>query len=176
MEQLDIHALFTINSAQTDSRQISITINALYDGACFGKYLFSCDCIENSKKTLQDIPILIEDGSCAVGTIPEGTTFRWKTLKIDGVWRNYLQADALLWSKLEDRLPTFSENSTKFYEIELNLSKITGNLQENGDFCVTAFRVDSCRLLDSQSNDQTAAYTRTDRYGNLPPKSRAAQK
>lgn len=176
MEQLDIHALFTINSAQPDSRQISITINALYDGACFGKCLFSCDSIENSKETLQDIPILTEDGSCAVGTIPEGTTFRWKTLKIDGVWRNYLQTDALLWSKLEDRLPVFSENSKKFYEIELNLSKIKGNVQKNGDFCVTAFRVDSCRLLDSQSNDQTAAYTRTDRYGNLPPKIRAAQK
>lgn len=168
MNDIVIKSLYSVNSAQPDSRQISITINALYDGACFGKCLFSCDSIENSKETLQDIPILTEDGSCAVGTIPEGTTFRWKKLKIDGVWRNYLQADALLWSKLEDKLPVFSENSTKFYEIELNLSKITGKLQGNGDFCVSAFRVDSCRLLDSQSNDQTAVYTRTVRYGKLP--------
>lgn len=176
MDEIVVKALYSVNSAQPDSRQISIIINALYDGACFGKCLFSCDSIENSKETLQDIPILTEDGSCAVGTIPEGTTFRWKTLKIDGVWRNYLQADALLWSKMEDRLPVFSEKSTKFYEIELNLSKITGNLQENGDFCVVAFRVDSCRLLDSQSKDQTATFTWTDRYGNLPPKIGAAHK
>lgn len=168
LDNLTIPALYSINSTQPDSRQISITINALYDGTCFGKCLFSCDTIENSKETLKNIPILTEDGSCAVGTIPEGTIFQWRTLKIDGVWRNYLQANALLWSKLEDGLPNFSEKSTKFYEIELNLSGITGNTQENGDFCVTAFRVESCRLLDSQSNDQTAVYTRTDRYGKLP--------
>ena len=168
MNDIVIKSLYSVNSTQPDSRQISVTINALYDGACFGKCLFSCDSIENSKETLQDIPILTEDSSCAVGTIPEGTTFQWKTLKIDGVWRNYLQVDALLWSKFEDRLPNFSEKTTKFYEIELNLSEITGNTQENEDFCVTAFRVDSCRLLDSQSNDQTAVYTRTVRYGKLP--------
>lgn len=173
---ITIPALYSVNSAQPDSRQISITVNALYDGICFGKCLFSCDSIENSKETLQDIPILTENSSCAVGTISEGTTFRWKTLKFDGVWRNYLQFDALLWSKLEDRLPTFSEKSTKFYEIELNLSEITGNLQENGDFCVTSFRVDSCCLLDSQSNNQTTVYTRTDRYGRLPPKINKAHK
>lgn len=168
MNDIVIKSLYSVNSTQPDSRQISVTINALYDGACFGKCLFPCDTIENSKETLQDIPILTEDSSCAVGTIPEGTTFQWKTLKIDGVWRNYLQVDALLWSKFEDRLPNFSEKTTKFYEIELNLSEITGNTQENEDFCVTAFRVDSCRLLDSQSNDQTAVYTRTVRYGKLP--------
>lgn len=81
LDNLTIPALYSINSTQPDSRQISITINALYDGTCFGKCLFSCDTIENSKETLKNIPILTEDGSCAVGTIPEGDNFSVENIK-----------------------------------------------------------------------------------------------
>lgn len=165
MEQLTIPALFLMDSEQPDSRQIAVKVNLLYEGACFDKYLFSLDCINAATSDIGNIPILAEDGSYGVGVIPESTEARWTKLLVGGKWRNYLQADALLWSKMQDKLPDFQNESKDFHNIEVDLTDIDAELQENGLYAVSAFKVGSCRLTSQQATDNAAF---TSRYGNLP--------
>ena len=161
--ELTIPALYTVNSVQPDSRQIEITINLLFEGACFGKCLFSLEAINAAAPDIQNIPIVDEDGMCGVGVIPESAGSRWTKLLVDGKWRNYLQVDALLWTKMQDKLSDF-ENSKDFHNIEVDLLNIDAELQDDGLYAVSSFQVGGCRLTQ-QAIDYTAF---TSRYGNLP--------
>ena len=161
--KLTIPALYTVNSTQPDSRQIEITINLLFEGACFGKYLFSLEAIDSAAPEMQNIPILAEEGSYGVGVIPESAGSRWTKLLVGGKWRNYLQVDALLWTKMQDKLPDF-ENSKDFHNIEVDLINIDAELQDDGLYAVSSFQVGGCRLTQ-QATDYTAF---TSRYGSLP--------
>lgn len=165
MNALTIPALYTVNKVQPDTRQTEITLNLMYEGACFGKCLFSLDSINVAIPDIGNIPILAEDGSCGVGVIPESTGSRWTMLLVDGKWRNYLQVDAILWTKMQDKLPDFDENSTEFHNIEADLTDIQAELQENGLYAVSAFQVGGCRLTSQQATDYT---TFSSRYGDLP--------
>ena len=101
---------------------------------------------------------------CGVGVIPESAGSRWTKLLVSGKWRNYLQVDALLWTKMQDKLPDFQENSKDFYNIEVDLTDIDAKLQDNGLYAVSSFQVGGCRLTQ-----QVADYTAfTSRYGSLP--------
>ena len=162
--ELTIPALYTVNSTQPDSRQIEITINLLFEGACFGKYLFSLEAINAAAPDIQNIPIIGEDGTCGVGVIPESAGSRWTKLLVGGKWRNYLQVDALLWTKMQDKLLDFQENSKDFYNIEVDLLNIVAKLKDNGLYAVSSFQVGGCRLTQ-QAVDYTAF---TSRYGSLP--------
>lgn len=164
MNDIKVKALYSVNSTQPDSRQIEITINLLFEGACFGKYLFPFDSINAAAPDIQNIPIVDEDGMCGVGVIPESAGSRWIKLLVGGKWRNYLQVDALLWTKMQDKLPDFQENSKDFYNIEVDLTDIDAKLQDNGLYAVSSFQVGGCRLTQ-----QVADYTAfTSRYGSLP--------
>ncbi len=165
MNALTIPASYTVNKVQPDTRQTEITLNLLYEGACFGKCLFSLDSINAAIPDIGNIPISAEDQSCGVGVIPESTGSRWTMLLVDGKWRNYLQVDALLWTKMQDKLPDFDENSTDFHDIEVDLTDIEAELQENGLYAVSAFQVGGCWLTSQQATDFT---TFSSRYGSLP--------
>lgn len=160
---ITISALYSINSTQSDSRQIEITINLLFEGACFSKYLFSLEAINAAAPDIQNIPIVDEDGMCGVGVIPESAGSRWTKLLVGGKWRNYLQVDALLWTKMQDKLPNLDDNKD-FYNIEVDLINIDAELQDDGLYAVSSFQVGGCRLTQ-----QAADYTTfTSRYGSLP--------
>ena len=163
LDNLTIPALYTVNSVQPDSRQIEITINLLFESTCFSKYLFSFEAISAAVPDIQNIPIVDEDGMCGVGVIPESAGSRWTKLLVDGKWRNYLQVDALLWTKMQDKLSDF-ENSKDFHNIEVDLLNIDAELQDDGLYAVSSFQVGGCRLTQ-QATDYTAF---TNRYGNLP--------
>ena len=163
MRELTIPASYSVNSAQPDSRQIEITVNLLFEGACFGKYLFSLEAINAAAPDIQNISIADEEGTCGVGVIPESAGSRWTTLLVDGKWRNYLQVDALLWTKMQDKLPDFQENKD-FRSIEVDLINIDAELQDDGLYAVSSFQVGVCRLTQ-QDTDYTAF---TSRYSNLP--------
>ena len=164
MRELTIPASYSVNSAQPDSRQIEITIDLLFEGACFGKYLFSLEAINAAAPDIQNISIADEEGTCGVGVIPESADSRWTQLLVGGKWRNYLQVDALLWTKMQDKLLDFQENSKDFYNIEVDLLNIVAKLQDNGLYAVSSFQVGGCRLTQ-QDTDYTAF---TSRYGSLP--------
>ena len=163
LDKLTVPALYTINSTQPDTRQIEITANLLFEGACFGKYLFSLEAINAAAPDIQNIPIVDEDGMCGVGVIPESAGSRWTKLLVGGKWRNYLQVDALLWTKMQDKLPNLDDNKD-FYNIEVDLINIDAELQDDGLYAVSSFQVGGCRLTQ-----QAADYTTfTSRYGSLP--------
>jgi len=164
LDKLTVPALYTVNSTQPDTRKIEITMNLLFEGACFGKYLFSLEAINAAAPDIQNISIADEDGTCSVGVIPESTGSRWTKLLVDGKWRNYLQVDALLWTKMQDKLPDFQENSKDFYNIEVDLADVESDLQGNGLYVISTFSVIGCRLTQ-----QAADYsTFSNRYGKLP--------
>lgn len=164
MNDMKVNALYSVNSTQPDSRQIEITINLLFEGACFGKCLFSFDSINAAAPDIQNISIVDESGSYGVGVIPESADSRWTKLLVGGKWRNYLQVDALLWTKMQDKLPDFQENNKDFYNIEVDLTDIESDLQENGLYAVSSFRVGGCRLTQQDADYSTF----TSRYGSLP--------
>lgn len=165
LDRLTVPALYTVNSTQPDSRQIEITLNLIFEGACFGKCLFSLDSINAAAPDIQNISIADEDGTCGVGVIPESAGSHWTKLLVGGKWRNYLQVDALLWTKMQDKLPDF-ENSKDFENIEVDLINVEAELQDDGLYAVSSFQVDGCRLTQ-----QVADYTAfTSRYGSLPKK------
>ena len=163
LDKLTVPALYTINSTQPDTRQIEITANLLFEGACFGKYLFPLEAINAAAPDIQNIPIVDEDGMCGVGVIPESAGSRWTKLLVGGKWRNYLQVDALLWTKMQDKLPNLDDNKD-FYNIVVDLINIDAELQDDGLYAVSSFQVGGCRLTQ-----QAADYTTfTSRYGSLP--------
>lgn len=165
LDRLTVPALYTVNSTQPDTRQIEITMNLLFEGACFGKYLFSLEAINAAAPDIQNISIADEDGTCGVGVIPESTGSHWTKLLVGGKWRYYLQVDALLWTKMQDKMPDF-ENSKDFQNIEVDLINVEAELQDDGLYAVSSFQVDGCRLTQ-----QVADYTAfTSRYGSLPKK------
>lgn len=163
LDRLTVPALYSINSTQPDNRQIEIVINLLFEGACFGKYLFLLEAISAAAPDIQNISIADESGSYGVGVIPESAGSRWTKLLVGGKWRNYLQVDALLWTKMQDKLPDF-ENSKDFHNIDVDLLNIDAELQDDGLYAVSSFQVGGCRLTQ-QAIDYTAF---TSRYGNLP--------
>ena len=163
MDKLTVPALYTVNSTQPDTRKIEITMNLLFEGACFGKYLFSLEAINAAAPDIQNISIADEDGTCGVGVIPESAGSRWTKLLVDGKWRNYLQVDALLWTKMQDKLPDLDDNKD-FRSIEVDLINIDAELQNDGLYAVSSFQVGGCRLTQ-QATDYTAF---TSRYGSLP--------
>ena len=71
LDKLTVPALYAVNSTQPDSRQIEITIDLLFEGACFGKCLFPLKAIDVAAPDVQNIPIADEEGACGVGVIPE---------------------------------------------------------------------------------------------------------
>lgn len=163
LDRLTIPALYMVNSTQPDSRQIEITINLLFEGACFGKYLFSLEAINAAAPDIQNISIADEDGTCGVGVIPESAGSHWTKLLVGGKWRNYLQVDALLWTKMQDKLPDF-ENSKDFENIEVDLINVEAELQDDGLYAVSSFQVGGCRLTQQDADYSTF----TSRYGSLP--------
>ena len=163
LDRLTVPALYSINSTQPDNRQIEIVINLLFEGACFGKYLFLLEAISAAAPDIQNISIADESGSYGVGVIPESAGSRWTKLLVGGKWRNYLQVDALLWTKMQDKLPNLDDNKD-FYNIVVDLINIDAELQDDGLYAVSSFQVGGCRLTQ-----QAADYTTfTSRYGSLP--------
>ena len=86
----------------------------------------------------------------AYGVIPESCNYRWvRKISSDGIEREYFQVDALLWTKLEDAVSVFQRDGGKAQSMELELSSITGEEQEDGIFVFCGFKFDGCCLLSS---------------------------
>lgn len=171
MDKLLLPATFMIHAAekQKDSRYIAATINLVYEGAYFGKYLFSRSAVENAAPSIANISIMSEDGDCAVGVIPESNGYAWGLVLDNGTWRNYLQLDCLFWKKTNQDTAISADNSGKVFDLEVELG-IKGNT-ENDTYTVESFTVEGVRLLSSavSANDFTVS---SSRYGALPKKKR----
>ena len=84
----------------------------------------------------------------AYGVIPESCNPRW-TVKMcsDGHEREFLQVDALLWTKFDDSTSIIERDVQKAQSMELSISSVEGYGDENGLFHFTDFKFDGCCLL-----------------------------
>lgn len=84
----------------------------------------------------------------AYGVIPESCNPRW-TVKMcsDGYEREFLQVDALLWTKFDDSTSIIERDVQKAQSMELSISSVEGYGDENGLFHFTDFKFDGCCLL-----------------------------
>lgn len=85
----------------------------------------------------------------AYGVIPESCNPRW-TIKMcdDGVEREFLQVDALLWEKFSDATSILRRDSEKAESMEIEVSSIEGyDDEEDGLFHFTRFRFDGAAIL-----------------------------
>lgn len=87
----------------------------------------------------------------AYGVIPESCNPRW-VIKVcsDGLEREFLRVDALLWEKFSDATSIVRRDGEKSESMELEVSSVEGYEDENGVFHFTKFRFDGACILGDQ--------------------------
>lgn len=168
---------FTINNYvdTEDSRFITITIDVLHTGLNFNGSIFNKEVVDANAESIKNTPVLgyiamnpdgeldfqgheykagngtdyVYAGS-AYGVIPESCNYRWiEKVCSDGVCREFFQVDALLWTKFDDAVTIFERDGGKPQSMELELSSITGDENDDGTFTFTGFNFEGCCLLSS---------------------------
>ncbi len=161
-----------------DSRFLAITIDVLHTGLNFNGSIFDKEVVDACAESIKNTPVLgyialnpdgeldfqghkyklIKDengkryvyAGSAYGVIPESCNYRWiEKVCSDGICREFFQVDALLWTKFDDAVTIFERDGGKPQSMELELSSITGEEQEDGTFKFTEFKFDGCCLLSS---------------------------
>ena len=161
-----------------DSRFLAITIDVLHTGLNFNGSYFEKEVVDANADSIKNTPVLgyialnpdgeldfqgheyktVKDGNgndyvyagSAYGVIPESCNYRWiEKVCSDGICREFFQVDALLWTKFEDAVTIFERDGGKPQSMELELSSITGEENEDGTFTFTGFKFDGCCLLSS---------------------------
>lgn len=161
-----------------DSRFLAITIDVLHTGKNFNGSNFDKEVVDANAESIKNTPVLgyialnpdgeldfqgheyktVKDGNgndyvyagSAYGVIPESCNYRWiEKVCSDGICREFFQVDALLWTKFEDAVTIFERDGGKPQSMELELSSITGEENDDGTFTFTGFKFDGCCLLSS---------------------------
>lgn len=162
-----------------DTRYLNITIDVLHTGLNFNGSVFNKEVVNENLNSLFNTPILgyvklNEDGSAddftaheykvvkkdgdykyvyvghAYGVVPESCAPRWvEKISSDGKLREYLQVDALLWTKFEKAADIFKRDLVKAQSMELDENSIEGIENEDGTFTFTSFKFDGCCILST---------------------------
>lgn len=161
-----------------DSRFLAITIDVLHTGLNFNGSIFKKEVVDANAESIKNTPVLgyialnpdgeldfqgheyktVKDGNgkdyvyagSAYGVIPESCNYRWiEKVCSDGICREFFQVDALLWTKFDDAVTIFERDGGKPQSMELELSSITGEENDDGTFTFTGFNFEGCCLLSS---------------------------
>lgn len=161
-----------------DSRFLAITIDVLHTGLNFNDSIFEKEVVDANAESIKNTPVLgyialnpdgeldfqgheyktVKDGNgkdyvyagAAYGVIPESCNYRWiEKVCSDGICREFFQVDALLWTKFDDAVTIFERDGGKPQSMELELSSITGEENDDGTFTFTGFNFEGCCLLSS---------------------------
>ena len=165
--------------SNNDTRFINVTIDVLHTGKNFNGSIFTKEVVDKNIDTIKNTPILgyisenkneekdfqgheyivsKKDGEVyrkyigsAYGLIPESCNPRWiNKVCDDGESREFLQVDALLWSKFEDSSSIMTNDLIKSQSMELDPDSIDGYEDDNGDFVFTSFSFDGCCILGDE--------------------------
>jgi hypothetical protein len=179
--QTNIPISFTVNKEFTtdDSRFIDVTIDVLHTGLNFNSSIFEKEVVDANIDSIKNTPILgyittdsygtdfkgheyktikdengveyIYSGS-AYGVIPESCNPRWvQKVSSDGVTRDYLQVDGLLWTKFDDSTSIFERDIIKGQSMELDKSSVVYTENEDGTVTFTSFKFDGCCILSTSN-------------------------
>lgn len=164
--------------SNNDTRFLKITIDLLNEGENLNGSYFSKEVVDNNIESLYNIPVLgfieydnytkendfkgheytikrTENGveriyaGRAYGVIPSSCNPRWITkMCSDGIERNTLQLDALLWEQFSDATSIIRRDSEKAQSLELEVSSIDGyDDEEDGLFHFTALQFSGACIL-----------------------------
>ena len=150
-----------------DDRFISVTIDVLHTGENLNGSYFSKEVVEQNLHTLANMPIVgfIQSGfekdfkgheyiltrtdkggiartykGSAYGIVPESCNPRWITKECDdGVEREFLQVDGLVWTKFSDSVDILTRDEEKAHSMELSENDVEGYEDEDGIFHFTKF-------------------------------------
>lgn len=164
--------------SDNDTRFLNVTIDVMHTNENLNGSFFAKEVVDEYVDTIKNTPVLgfitydsytkesdykgheyvikrIEDGiertyaGHAYGVIPESCNPRWTTKMCDdGVEREFLQVDALLWEKFSDATSILRRDSEKAESMEIDVSSIEGyDDEEDGLFHFTKFRFDGACIL-----------------------------
>lgn len=164
--------------SDNDTRFLNVTIDIMHTNENLNGSFFAKDVVNECVDTIKNTPVLgfisydsyaqesdyeghkyvikrIEDGvertyaGHAYGVIPESCNPRWTTKMCDdGVEREFLQVDALLWEKFSDATGILRRDSEKAESMEIEVSSIEGyDDDEDGLFHFTKFKFDGACIL-----------------------------
>ncbi len=187
-----------------DYRFIEVTIDVMHTGKNLNGTSFEKSVIDKAVPTICNTPILgyvvnegdddtkdfrghehelrITDDTVkyvysgqAYGVVPESCNPRW-IVKDDGngVEREYLQVDGLIWTKFSDPVDIFVRDITKAHSVELT-DMILGKADEKGYTPVTAFKFDGCCILSTTDPKIQPAMTSSCITANFSVEDIAAQ-
>lgn len=151
-----------------DSRFLRVKIWLMHTGRNYNGSVFSKESVIKAIPSLKNTPILayVEDNSIgekdfsdhrielhvengelvekymgqAIGVIPETNNAQFETrIGDDGVEREYLTVEGLVWAKWEDPIEIFKEYNIKGQSMELH-DEFTGKFDENGLFHFDEFK------------------------------------
>lgn len=160
-----------------DTRFLNVTIDVMHTGLNLNDSVFEKDVVDSCIDSIKNTAVLgfikydklsdsmdfkghehiltrtkngVEEkyiGS-AYGVIPESCNPRWITKVCpDGQEREFMQVDALLWTKFEDAVDILERDIEKSQSMELEISSVEGYEDEDGIFHFTKFRFDGCCIL-----------------------------
>ena len=160
-----------------DTRFLNITIDVMHTGLNFNGSVFEKEVVDSCIESIKNTAVLgyvkydhvsqendfaghehiltrtengVEEIYCgrAYGVIPESCNPRWVTkMCSDGQEREFLQVDALLWTKFDDSVDIVNRDSEKGQSMELEISSIDGYEDDDGVFHFTKFKFDGCCML-----------------------------
>lgn len=161
-----------------DTRFLNVTIDIMHTNENLNGSFFSKEVVDEYADTIKNTPVLgfiaydsyaqesdykgheyvikrTENGvertyaGHAYGVIPESCNPRWTTKMCDdGVEREFLQVDALLWEKFSDATSILRRDSEKAESMEIDVSSIEGyDDEEDGLFHFTKFKFDGACIL-----------------------------
>ena len=161
-----------------DTRFLNVTIDIMHTNENLNGSFFSKEVVDEYADTIKNTPVLgfitydsyaqesdykgreyvikrTENGvertyaGHAYGVIPESCNPRWTTKMCDdGVEREFLQVDALLWEKFSDATSILRRDSEKAESMEIEVSSIEGyDDEEDGLFHFTKFKFDGACIL-----------------------------
>lgn len=164
--------------SDNDTRFLNVTIDVMHTNENLNDSFFAKEVVDEYVDTIKNTPVLgfitydsytkesdykgheyvikrIDNGvertyaGHAYGVIPESCNPRWITKMCDdGVEREFLQVDALLWEKFSDATSILRRDSEKAESMEIEVSSIEGyDDEEDGLFHFTKFRFDGACIL-----------------------------
>jgi hypothetical protein len=158
-----------------DSRFTKVKISILHTGKNLNKSIFTKNVVEDALPSLANIPIVgyistdkmnqsdfngheqkiiiskdgvnIEYLGRVYGIIPEtnNATFEMKT--VDGVEREYLVCDGLLYNKFPESIEIFERDGSKSQSMELESSSIEGKFDKKGVYEFQKFKFEAACIL-----------------------------
>jgi hypothetical protein len=162
------------STRELDERFMEVKIYVLHLGENYNGSIFEKEVVEYAIPSIANTPLLgfvkrneddkdfsghevdlvVEKGEYkwkykgqAYGVIPERNNARWEILTgTDGVEREYLVVDAIVWKKFDDATEIISRDLIKGQSMELS-EKYSGHFNDNGLFVFDQFKFDGCAIL-----------------------------